>query len=348
MFAPRKLPVPSTPFADESLEGFIARGCYLNGWDRPSQVLEILGHGGGQGKWINRLSEERASILARQFGCGPEQLAGRFHRAVEVPETKMVFELFFGNPIRLNARDKTIRRISPAALRMADYHRALWLLKPFKYCAETGEKFLSACPKCDKNLGWTKTYGIGFCEHCVEDGYALVDLRTVERPGLSEADLLPYSAVADLVSRPSERSTMFPRYFQNWPAWELLDFILTLGVMLVRCDGSESFTKRNRLYSTASWHPNFMVAIKLAMAWPESATALIDDIVSARARQDYAAEYGRIRRLGPFAFPETYAGSPRTAFEIKNAIDLAFPLTEEEQQGRWWRNGFRPSSRQRL
>jgi hypothetical protein len=345
MFAPPKLPVPSTPFPDESLEGFIARGCNVNGWDRPNQVLEVLGHGKSHGLWSNRLSDEHAPMLARQFGCEPEQLVGRFHRPVDVPETDKVFELFCGSPIRLNARNKTIRKISPAALRTADYHRALWLLEPFRYCAETGEKLLVACPKCDKNLGWRKTYGIGFCEHCVEDGYALVDLRSVERPVLLEADLLPYRAVADLVSNPAERSSMFPRGFQNWPAWELLDFILTLGAMLVRCRDPGSATKRNHLYSSFVWHANFMAAIKFTISWPDSGTVLVDDVLQVRASQDTGWTQGRARKLGPFANPEIYAGTPRTAFEIKSAVDRTLPLTEEERHHRWWRGGFRPSSR---
>jgi hypothetical protein len=348
MFAPPKLPVPSTPYPDESLEGFIARGCNANGWDRPNQVLEILGHGKSQGLWSNRLSDEHAPMLAKQFGCKPEQLVGRFHRPVVVPETEVVFELFCGSPIRLNAREKTIRRISPAALRAADYHRAPWQLQPFKYCAETGEKLLGACPKCDKNLGWRKTYGIGFCEHCVEDGYALVDLRTVERPRLPDTDLSAYRAVTDLLSKPADRNDIFPRYFQSWPAWELLDLILTLGVMLVRCRDPGSSTKRSYIYSSFDWHANFMAAIRVAISWPDSATALVDDVLRVRASQDTGWSYGRMRKLGPFFNPEYYAGTPRIAFEIKSAVDRALPLTEEEQQRRWWRGGFRPSIRNEL
>jgi hypothetical protein len=348
MIGSPKLAVPVRPYSDESLEGLIARSCYVNGWDRPDQVFQILGYGTTQGSWASRFSEEHAPLLATQLGCTSEELAVRFDRSIDIPHTTKAFEKLCGIPIRANLRERTVRRISPSGLRAANYHRALCLLLPFKYCAETGDELLAACPNCGKNLGWRKTYGIGFCEHCVEEGYALVDLRAVERPRLLDDDFALYKAVAGLVSTPADRSGLFPGHFQDWPAWELFDFILTLGVMLARCRDPGPLKKRGSIYASPDWHSNFMAAIKLTMSWPGSASSLVDDLERGRARRGYAEEYGRARRLGPFAHPESYAGTPRTAYEIKTTIDLAFPLTEEEKQRRWWRNGLRPLQRQEL
>jgi hypothetical protein len=340
MYASRALPVPLAPFADESLEGFVVRGCYVNGFDKPNQLFKILGYGLAERHWHTSLREEHAPSLGKHFGCAADQLTARFHVATAVPETTVVFEDFFGIPIRAFLRESTIRRFSPAAVKARDYHRAIWLLRPFRYCPETGEKLLGACPECDRNLGWKKVYGIGFCEHCVEDGYSLVDLRRVERPRLSDKELVPYRATVDLILKPMERSPIFPSYFDNWPAWELFDLILTLAAMLLRSHDLDKSMKRGQIYSSLGWHSNFLSAIEILCNWPESAACVIDEALRVCVPQGHGS-YGRRAILGPFANPEFHAGSPRVAFEIKTAVERTLPLTEEERLMRGRRGGPR-------
>jgi hypothetical protein len=334
MYHPPKLPVPSVPYSEESIEGYVTRACYMNGFDRQGQLLGILGYQLNRRTWHTRLSQEHAVLLAEQFGCSADQLTGRFHSAANVPETAVVFEDFFGTPIRAFLRETVVRRLSPAALRQADYHRRLWSLRPFRYCAETGEKLIGACPRCDRNLGWFKTYGVGFCEYCGdEEGYSLVDLRQLERPRLTDRDLGPYRAAADLVLSPAQRSAIFPSYFDGWPSWELLDLILTLAAMLLRCHDLQKPIKRGQVYGLFGWHANFMSAIRIVSEWPGSAGGVVAEVLKVCATQTHEGRgyggRGRIQLLGPFANPQFHAGTPRVAFEVRSAVERALPLSED-------------------
>ena len=57
------------------------------------------------------------------------------------------------------------RRVSPAGLRDAPYHRARWALK-LPFCPESWEILVQRCPGCDEALGWHKTLRVELCDRC--------------------------------------------------------------------------------------------------------------------------------------------------------------------------------------
>jgi hypothetical protein len=67
----------------------------------------------------------------------------------------------------------------------------------FQYCPETGERLIS---NCGKLLGWTRTVGVEFCEHCLSDeNDPTTDLRRATADRLAMRDLRLYSQVAGLI-----------------------------------------------------------------------------------------------------------------------------------------------------
>lgn len=153
------------PHPNESFFGFTARLASYNHFDTRAGFLTRVGfkHLRKQGldaaleapgnlAWNLRLSDE-------QF----DRLIGRY------------------DPQGTNYR-KFIdcdRRVSPAGLRNAAYHRAWWALK-LPYCPESWELLIQKCPCCNQALGWHKTLRVETCEHCGFD-LRLAETSTVRK-----------------------------------------------------------------------------------------------------------------------------------------------------------------------
>ncbi len=149
------------PHSDESFFGFTARLASYNHFDTRSGFLtrvgfENLGKQGleaalaapGKLAWRLRLTEEQLDRLTARHDPEGEH----YRRFIDCD-----------------------RRVSPAGLRNAPYHRARWALK-LPYCPETWEILVQQCPTCKRALGWNSTLRVELCEHC---GF---DLRTATTP----------------------------------------------------------------------------------------------------------------------------------------------------------------------
>ncbi len=149
------------PYPDESFFGFTARLANYNHFDTRSGFLtrvgfENLGKQGleaalaapGKLAWRLRLTEKQLDRLTAR--SDPE--GDHYRRFIDCD-----------------------RRVSPAGLRNAPYHRARWALK-LPYCPNTWEILVQRCPTCNRTLGWSSTLRVELCEHC---GF---DLRTATTP----------------------------------------------------------------------------------------------------------------------------------------------------------------------
>ncbi|OSI24804.1 helix-turn-helix domain-containing protein [Bradyrhizobium canariense] len=120
------------------------------------------------------LDQRQACELAQIVDCDPAAIHERTYRQA----SRRGGIVFFGTTIGKKYRETTVRRVSPRALDLERYHRAVWELRPFCFDPQTKELLLDTCPNCGKPLGWKEVHAPQHCEKCVDArGRPIVDLR---------------------------------------------------------------------------------------------------------------------------------------------------------------------------
>lgn len=318
-----RLPISTIPLPDESLMGFVARACDHNGHPSVADMLGLAGFKTLRARFLAASNSVDPAGLAAFFGCHEEDLRRRFHPPINVdgcpPKT---FLNFFGSPVRRLFREPILRRVSPASLRQSLHYRAMSMIRPLVYCPESGEKLISKCPNpaCGKPLGWNYSFGINFCEHCLdEDSCPFTDLRDFDQPKLSGEDLYVYRAVAGLLGPQGPCAVQFPAAFKSWHGWEIFDMVVMLATIIAKRSGDRATMTGPELFLQMDWHQDFMTASRAVLNWPEG----IENILTLMKK--YSAfrggYYGRSKELGPLAkFGKHYGALPKAAAALRNAV----------------------------
>ncbi|MDA9420970.1 hypothetical protein [Bradyrhizobium sp. CCBAU 53380] len=190
--APRFVATVGPPYPDESLMGYLTRALSVATVDHLAAALRIAGAAKPNPTFIATTLKDQAEIarIAHLIGCRPKEILDRTH-PIRFTQTKrkMVVMDFFGTEIRPRHKVTKVRRVSPRALQIAQYHRAIWDLRAFSFDPQTRELLIDTCPVCKRPLGWRRALGPTVCDKCVgEDGLPTVDLRDFEQPIIEVAD----------------------------------------------------------------------------------------------------------------------------------------------------------------
>jgi|GWRWMinimDraft_10_1066017.scaffolds.fasta_scaffold00849_3 hypothetical protein len=318
-------PVATFPALDESLQGFVARACDENGHPAVAHALGLAGFKTFGARFLSNSEAVDTQKLSAFFGCREDELRHRFHLPVEVEGSSSSFVDYFGQPIRKNMREPILRRVSPASLRLSPHHRGSWMLRPLHYCPESGEKLVSSCPNpnCGRSLGWNTTYGIPFCEYCLDkDCEPTTDLRNFSQPMLEEQDFNIYAPVARLLTDSSSRDKTVPDCFSTWKGWEIFDLVAMLAVFLFRRLGDRTGLRGGQIFQLDGWHENFMLAARAVMDWPNGMGAVVE--LMREGAGSRAGYYGLRKELGPLAdFGVDYGATPQVVAEV-NAATKSF------------------------
>jgi hypothetical protein len=182
------LPVPTALLPGEGLRDAVLRAVERNGFRDSTIAIELAktrsfrttaGIAHGTRDDIDRLVD----IL------GVRKTAETTHQMLsQAPASGRDWVSFFGVNVR-RGHFSGARRVSPRSLRTHGHQKAIWSLKPIGFDPETRERLLDRCPICRRRLGWSRTYGVTHCDHCVlADGHqGAVDLRDFPQP-LVEVD----------------------------------------------------------------------------------------------------------------------------------------------------------------
>ncbi|MBU1334192.1 MAG: hypothetical protein KJ944_06995 [Alphaproteobacteria bacterium] len=194
------LPLPISIERDEHLAGALCRAAAENGRRFPSEVLALVDIETLHPASIAAgLDEAAATGLAELLGMEVASLRRATHPIADDGRC-----LFFDTTIRTRHREGPIRRVSPRGLLKAPYIRAMWQLKPIGFDPRTKELLLSECPVCGSTLGFTRTYGVCFCDRCSgqdDMGFVqpAVDLRDFPQPQVEIEDMAALDFVTGLI-----------------------------------------------------------------------------------------------------------------------------------------------------
>ena len=195
-----RLPIPVRIAEDEHLAGALCRATANNGRRFPSEVLALVDietlH---PASIAASLDEVDAAGLAELLGTEVASLRRAIHPIADDGRC-----LFFGTSIRTKHREGPVRRVSPRGLADAPYIRAMWQLRPIGFDPRTKELLLSQCPVCGAALGFSRTYGVCFCDRCAGNddlGFVqpAVDLRDFPQPLVEIGDMAALDFVTGLV-----------------------------------------------------------------------------------------------------------------------------------------------------
>jgi hypothetical protein len=181
---------------DESIVGAVASATRAHVLGSTTVAFKEAGVGVICRGTVQMASHEDLTRLAYVIRCTPEAMianAGvRVGSAKAQPNHQSVR---FGDlDLPRSHLEMHVRRVSPASLTKADYHRLGWLNLLLPYCPESLEELVSTCSECRATLGWKGAWGLGVCEYC------LTPLAPSARPNLP-ADLVEsYRFFADLIS----------------------------------------------------------------------------------------------------------------------------------------------------
>ena len=202
---------------------------------------------------IRKDAEQLKTVLARKKRAGKDWVS------------------FFGIDIRRGHLAKE-RRVAPRSLALSGHHKAIWSLRPFDFDLETRERLLDSCPACQRKLGWSRTFGVSFCDKCPsadnpqEGG---TDLRDFPQPFVEVDDVESLTFVTKLINPSSSdvRPKVHPD-FSEFAHSEMFQFAVEIANSL---DGnSPGLGKALQPTSLAK-------AGRAIIDWPKAFDDLVDE-----------------------------------------------------------------------
>jgi transposase len=185
------------PFVDESLLGYVGRALSVTAVRQIATMLRLADAAKPNAAAIPATLTDPAEIerVATLLGCQPADIASRTYAFGTIEHSGSEAMSFFGTEIRYHFRECKIRRVSPRALELEQYHRAVWELRPLAFDPQTKEKLLDTCPVCNRRLGWLRADVPTLCDKCDDT----VDLRDFPQAVSAVEDEKAYDFVVGLV-----------------------------------------------------------------------------------------------------------------------------------------------------
>lgn len=318
--------VDPPPYRDESLLGILARSPARNGLDRMLHVSRLADHSGQVINAVLSADENFAARLAFVMEVPQTEVGRRMQPVIDRPDIKGEFLDFNGVPVRSAFVERRRRRVSPRALAVAPYHRALHDLRPFSFCTETMETLLDECPVCRQPLDWLRTRGVQFCGHCVDEHEVpTIDLRDHPQP-LVDVDGEDIRSLVGLVHPdPDVRARTVARVhpkLRGEPPGDIFNLAMMLGLVL-RTEPDAHFTTLMGIRSggTKVFTPDLLATLGRAVRdWPKSFADVADAMRKSSGQR--SQHFGIHKEIGPLRLLATNKSlTPAIRSIVVRAID---------------------------
>lgn len=292
-----------TPFVDESLRGYLGRALSVTAVRNVATLLKLADATKPNAVALATTLTDESEIerIATLIGCAPADIRSRTYRAGEVPHSGSESVDFFGTEVRLHFRETKYRRVSPLALDVAQYHRAVWELRPIAFDPQTREKLLGVCPACERKLGWLRADVPTWCDKCD------AELRDFPQPVSPVEDEEAYGFVVGLVDPdPAKKAAarrLLPDAWGGFSNGDLFETAVALASGLTldpaqNAKKAQGRSKRSEQFEALT--PELLALAGRAIIGEEGFAAL-----SQRYRVDMERRplhYGRRKELGPLAY----------------------------------------------
>lgn len=291
------------PHLDESLRGYLGRALSVTAIRNVATMLKIADATKPNAVSLATTLTDEGEIerIATLIGCTPEDIVSRTYRTGEFAHSGSESIDFCGTQVRLHFRETKFRRVSPRALEIDPYHRAIWELRPIAFDPQTKEKLLSACPACDRKLGWLRADVPTLCDKCD------TDLRDFPQPVSPVDDEEAYRFVTGLVDPdPGKKELarrLLPEAWRGFANGALFETAIALASGLT-LDPSRGVSAQGRSKHSEQFEaltPELLALAGRAIIGGENGFATLCH----RYRADMEKRprhYGRRKELGPLAY----------------------------------------------
>ncbi|MBR1178076.1 hypothetical protein JQ617_29235 [Bradyrhizobium sp. KB893862 SZCCT0404] len=292
------------PFVDESLRGFLGRALSVTAVRNHATLLKLadVTKGNAVSLATTLTDPDEIARIATLIGCTPQDIALRTYRTGEFSHSHSESIDFFGTQIRLHFRETRYRRVSPRALGIAQYHRALWELRPLPYDFQTNEKLLGVCPACARKLRWLRADVPTLCDKCD------ADLRDFPQPVASVEDEEAYGFVVGLVDpdpvKKAAARRLLPEAWRDFSNGDLFETVIALASGLTLDPARSAKSAQGRGKSGEHFDaltPELLAISGRAIIGGEKGAAALCEHYRAdmEKRPQY---YGRRKELGALAY----------------------------------------------
>jgi transposase len=302
---PRKfIATVGAPFVDESLLGYLGRALSVTAVRNLATMLKLADATKPNAVALATTLADQGEIarIATLLGCAPADISSRTYAVGTVAHSGSEALDFFGTQIRYHFRECKFRQVSPRALESAQYHRAIWELRPIAFDPQTKEKLLGVCPACDRKLGWLRADVPALCDKCD------ADLRDFPQPVSPVDDEEAYDFVTGLVDPDSAKKEaarrLLPEAWRNFSNGDLFEAAIALASGLTldptkSAKSAQGRSKRSEQFEALT--PELLALAGRAIIGGENGFA---DLCQ-RYRADMEKRplhYGRRKELGPLAY----------------------------------------------
>lgn len=292
------------PFVDESLRGYLGRALSVTAVRNHATLLKLadVTKGNAVSLATTLTDPDEIARIATLIGCTVQDIASRTYRTSEFSHSHSESIDFFGTQIRLHFRETRYRRVSPRALGIAQYHRALWELRPLPYDFQTNEKLLGVCPACARKLRWLRADVPTLCDKCD------ADLRDFPQPVASVEDQEAYGFVVGLVDPdPGKKAAarrLLPEAWRDFSNGDLFETVIALASGLTLDPARSAKSAQGRGKSSEHFDaltPELLAISGRAIIGGEKGAAALCERYRAdmEKRPQY---YGRRKELGALAY----------------------------------------------
>jgi hypothetical protein len=307
--------IPVEPYPDESLAGFIVRATARNHLRRPLGALREAGIETVRlGSLCSRSPSLARSIAAWAGTQDADTVACMFHQPVD---GRNGWIRWFGEPLRAMYRQTDKRRVAPATLKKRGYAKAIWTLLPFSFDPSTKERLIDACPQCKRALGWTRTYGVAYCDYCSRPEvfdqftwhYPYLDLRDFPQPKVEVEDEEALDFLTGLIDpSPNRKERSRKRVPEMWSPLsngDLFEVGLNFAGMfnVDHWDNRQSVRRKARAGAGWDWlTPRLLAVGGRALMGGQRGFEELGDIVRREADgKPRARKYGKWADIGPLS-----------------------------------------------
>lgn len=220
----KKLLFRCTPEEGESLYGFVARVAATNQLDNAKPLVQAAGLSYDYPRIVGTFMHDEAQALARVLTVDAKDLTRMYY-------SPGALEFRLDGVLISNSMFCGSRRVAPASLKEAAYHRRSWQIQQMPFCPETWEILISSCPECKVGLKWSPTPGILFCQRC---GF---DLRRAVTLSVEERDREPLAMLAGLMapdhSKRAEWRSQLSTDVAHLQTGDLLQLAILMGAAML-------------------------------------------------------------------------------------------------------------------
>lgn len=291
-----------TPLPDENLAGLVARAAGANIYPHAHNILSLAGLGTIRPETLPGKDVGTAHELARVLGTSAAALEPLYYPKLDARQIG-----FFGTAIRKSHIETRKRRLSPRSLKDKAYIKAIWNIRPLTFDPTTRETLIWQCPVCSKTLGFSITWSIEHCEHCVgPDTYglpgSLVDLRDFPQPLLEVNDSEALDFVVGLIDPATNHKTARSMHedLAGLSRGELFETALAIADAIVAEEQGIQVNSAKGRFVNDKVHPQALAkAGRCLLNWPKAFDDLCAD-QSARATSR-TGEWGLDKEFGAIA-----------------------------------------------